>query len=98
MIATGWLLETGWPDEGNSLQGHLNDKTESARPMAGGGAFSQLVEALGGNTAGVAGAAGAEGADRGGAGWGGRGANVLMGCGQAWHSFSGRVEVFVGSR
>lgn len=98
MIATGWLLETGWPDEGNSLQGHLNDKTGSARPMAGGGAFSQLVEALGGNTAGVAGAAGAEGADRGGAGWGGRGANVLMGCGQAWHSFSGRVEVFVGSR
>lgn len=71
MIATGWLLETGWPDERNSLQGHLNDKTESARPMAGGGAFSQLVEALGGNTAGVASAAGAEGTDRGGAGWGG---------------------------
>lgn len=52
-IETGWLLETGWSDQGKSLQGHLNDKIESARPTAEGGAFSQLMEALGGDTAGM---------------------------------------------
>lgn len=76
MMATGWLLETGWSDQGKSLQRHLNNKTELARPTAEGGAFSQLMEALGGNTAAYprdskkASMAGAEGADRGGAGQG----------------------------
>lgn len=81
------MMATGWSDQGNSLQGHVTDKTESARPTAEGGAFSQLVEAPGGDAAGVASAARAEGADRRGAGLGG--ANVLVGCGKVRPSFSG---------
>lgn len=88
---TGWLLETGWSDQGKSLQGHLNDKIESPgqrlreehppssrRPWVG----TQLACPRDSKKASVA---GAEGADRGGAGQGST--NILVGYGKVWLSF-----------